>query len=385
VEAAAKKEVEEPGVHDLVRSVQAVQRRLDDDGEGSPPYCAVIGVADGAPAKSRAPGKTAGLISELDVRRGEARFVVTLWATRDAFRRGASAFLAGLGGTSTVLQQGYVAEVAPRRGGFWSRTTLGTKLVSLVAILGALSALYTYAGTIFEPASVGVVHATPDLLNLLAGDEIRSQIRVVARTRASSVVIDTIPVALVPQAGDASPFKADYQMLPALAPGQSQELAVSGPSPAKRPGSTEPERYDLQATVVARGGLLSWQRRFPSPPRQVRIWQELQWTEAPAPSSKCQAQCLFTGQIYAGRNYPNGVRVQVSIADGRLNLGGLTIDGVSTKGNPSQGSSVSTGIWQTGALQGFNAYPYSILVQARDSTKAVGNWQGVKPNIVLQE
>jgi hypothetical protein len=385
VEAAAKKEVEEPGVPDLVRSVQAVQRRLDDDGEGSPPYCGVIGVAEGAPAKSRAPGKIAGLISELDVRRGDARFVVTLWATRDAFRRGASAFLAGLGGTSTVLQQGYVAEVEPRRTGFWSGKTLGTKLMSLVALLGALSALYTYAGTIFEPASVGVVHTTPDLLNLLAGDPIRSEIRVVARTRSSSVVIDAIPVALVPQPGDASLFKADYQMLPSLPPGQSQELAVFGPSPPMRPGSSEPERYDLQATVVARGGLLSFQRKFPVPPRQVQIWQELQGTEQPKPSPKCQAQCLFTGQIYAGRSYPNGVRVQATIADARLDLGDLTIDGVATKGSPSQGSSVSTGIWQTGALQAFTAYPYTILVQARDSAKAVGSWPAVKPKIVVQE
>lgn len=383
MDAAPKKEVAKPDSRDLASAAQGVQKRLDDDGQGSPPYCVVIDAADGVLARSRVPGKTTGLISELDVREGNAGFVVTLWATREAFRAWSS--LAGSDAIPNFMHQGYVADVEPRRTRFWSRKTLGTKLLSLVAILGALSALNTYAATIFESASVGVVHTAPDPLNVLAGQEIRSQIRVVARTRASSVVIDAIPVVLVPKTGEAIIFKADDQMLPSLPPGQSQELAVFGTAPPLRPGSTEPERYDLAATVEARGGLLSFQRKFRAPLRPVKIWQELQWTQQPVPSAKCQAQCLFTGQIYAGRTYANGVHVQVTVADARLNLGGLTLDGVSTKGSPSQGSSVSTGIWQTGPLQAFNAYPYSILVQARDSTKPAENWQAVKPTIVLQE
>jgi hypothetical protein len=364
----AEKRAKGPTLAELSQPGEDLQDRIDEEGERSAPYCAVIGADIGIPlSQRRSAERPVGMISDLDVR-NDIRFVVTLWATRDAFNRGLSLLYPELGGSPKTLHEGYVVDVRSRRRSRLKSMKPGTKLLSLVALLGALSALYTYAGTIFEPADMGIVHTTVGTIDVLAGDSVRAEIRVIARTRMSSVVIDALPVALVSEAGSV-PLPVDYEMLPALAPGQS----------------TRPDLYELAATVLARGGLLTSRRSFHAPARKVRIWQELQWTDQPVPSPKCQSQCIFTGEIYSGRNYPNGLRGQVSIDDARLDLGSLTINGNSIKGSPVQGTPLSTGMWQTLPLQPFTTYTYSVFLQARDGVTKSVTWGMVKPKITFEE
>jgi len=384
----ANKGAQGPTVSGLSRPAEEVQQRLDDGGEGSAPYCAVIGADPGAPQAQSPPAKRpAGLISELDIRKENARFVITIWATRDVFTRGVSFVLARLGGSSTILNQGYIADVETQRPGFWKRHNLGTKLLSAVAILGALSALRTYAGAIFEAADVGVAYTETGTLDVLEGDDLSPTIRVVARTRVSPVVVDQIPVALV--AAGRAPIKLDdidYRIVPPLAPGQSQELVVLGQAPAKST-SPDPDVYQLQPTILARSGLIRSRKSFQPHPRKVQVWSELYWTHQPKPSESCKSQCIFTGEINVGRSYPNGLRAQVSIDDAHLELDKLNVVGVSTTGSSVQGTPNSTGLWQTAALQAFKSYRYTVLLRERASAtpQPFSGWSNVKLKVTVTE
>ena len=145
-----------------------------------------------------------------------------------------------------------------------------------------------------------------------------------------------------------------------------------------------PAAYQIQAAVLAKGGLLRSPQIFSVPPRSVRVWTDLARTR-PVPSLPCQMQCLFTGDIYVGRAFPNGVRVQVSIENGRVEISAFTVAGISAIGGAVPGPEVSTGRWSVGPLVAFKSYHYTVMLRRRDDGKSMLNWNEFVPDVSYEE
>lgn len=254
-----------------------------------------------------------GLVSFYFVLPGHAPMrVVSCWATKEHFLRDGANFCSQISATLNPLH-GFIQDFTIEAKSLWQRIPVFSILISIVAILGALKALFDYYDWIFSK---------PDLA--LTTDDLRIDIVQGAELKITSSLVNNLTVAhrnikisakLVSSAGVTDKLDVHPPHIPNMPGATTQKFSVSGIAPA-------PSAYKLTIFAAAQAGRLRNAETFQLD-TDVTVWPKI-------PNGKLSSKSdngsigLLTGLVAFGKAAANGLDCELEIKGSP----GLRYDGI---------------------------------------------------------
>ena len=304
------------------------------------------------------------------IRCGRQVAVLLYWASEERARALEPVVEKALG-VSDAEVIGQVVQVLTPTMPKWTENPVkwGKWLVSVAALVGALSIIRDYFTELFGWPNVVIFAGNSAAANFHAGDplDIPLVVRNEARLGQASVHLDA--VRLNPMEGPGSPdtLHTDIAEVPQLQAGQNAEVRITGISPT--PHDPRPQRYALEVQAKAKEGFF-WRARKVSY-RQVIItfW----------PDRSTEIQVVQTS--------PSTARVEITLKPGLASNAGLRGQLTFTSVAPPEANGIAlmsgavateapiiaanpTGIvakvqFQTSSLQPFRRYSYRVSIAFR--------------------
>jgi hypothetical protein len=141
---------------------------------------------------------------------------------------------------------------------------------------------------------------------------------------------------------------------------------------------SSPDSYHFTLNVKAKEGRFWFSRIFQSPPRELKIWPDLGWT---AGKLKNAGGFIgkFTGTIFPGKPYPDGVRGEIEV------VAPVDVDiDVPSARNPDKVGIVPgrrVGMtFTTGALEKFRQYQYNVVITTTQKLTQ-GQWAAMEKQL----
>ncbi len=209
------------------------------------PYLAIFGVTKGfSLPESFSQTKYSGLLCCHVTRSSCESKLLTYWRDREYFDAS----------TDSVQQQlslnvpettGYVTDVRRPTENLWKRLKLGTMLLSLAAIFGALSALQDYFGRIFASPEVVLAQADTGKLEVVEGLPFGVTFNVVSEVRSAPSKV-ALSATIQSQTGTVvSNLAVAPSVIANLGAGQSAAIKITGIAPNHSRASGAPDVYRI--------------------------------------------------------------------------------------------------------------------------------------------
>lgn len=355
------------------------------EGRQSVPPCTAFALvpADFAMPPGFGVAKVPGLVLCHVVRSASGAQLVTYWTSRTDATESWPALAAHLG-IEAQPSVGAVTEARVQKRSRLATIRPGTWLLTLVALLGAVSALREHFGEWFESVTVGVTHADVVPLEVLESSPLNVPVRLLNRGRVARASITRATFELERKDKSASvSLDVDITGLAALTPGETVDLLVRGEAPKHESGAA-PHEWLLSGQLFAESGLLSSNARVLVPARSVRVWPRVSM-EYPKPQLGCAKDCLFVGKIYVGAGLDR-LQGHVAIADEHAALQQFSLENaVDPKIGAPEGTPPAKVAWQTGPVKAFSTLAYSFLVSTTDGrARDEREWRELKLDLLPQ-
>jgi hypothetical protein len=332
-----------------------------------------------------------GLISCHIVRdAGTPGRLITYWqgiehcrAHGDTFRRAA--------GLPEPYWMGTLVDLRVKKAQLWKRFSWKAAILTAAALFGAFAAFRDYFSVLFSAPQVAVAFSDLSPLDSVEDSQISVPLTVLNELRfAPTRIIPRSAAAHSSGAAKTVQFDFDVPMIPALSPGQSAQLRVFGTAPKHTSPRGPPDVYQLSVLVAAEAGMLRGTMEFSSvPARELRVWWEgIGWS--PIRAGNCSARCDLDTVMYAGSEYPHGVRGHVILtstaADKITDLdiaAPVLADTEPRKLSSPPGETVMKKVeFQTQPLDKFREYRFRVLLEAAKPLDQ-GHWARLAKKIEL--
>jgi hypothetical protein len=214
---------------------------------------------------------------------------------------------------------GKVIEVKCPRGSLWKRYPIGTTILTIAAVFGALSAIRDYFGVLFAAPQVELSYSALGKLDVIENTQISVPLTAVSEVRFAPTQISIDSVALQPtNEGQSVSLGADPQVLPSLVPGQSQSIKIEGTAPKvtdpQRSGNYgSPKIYDLSVKATANAGIFRFARHTPVAALTVWVWPLTPKTAIVSMPNRTSNACEMDGNVYISEPGPSGTTAKVEV------------------------------------------------------------------------
>lgn len=238
--------------------------------------------------------------------------VIVCWRGENHFRLSEARFKHDLGLTGNWA--GAVIDVQKPIDPFWKRQSLTTKILTIAALLAALSVIRDYYFVLFGAPSVGLSFSeNKKTEDVIEGGPISIPLTVLSEVRFSPMKVTFDSVSLQPRSrGTEQKLRFDNAVFANLSPGQSASLKILGVAPEHSKTQQSPETYEIRVAAMAQAGIW-WPRRSVFPPgRELRVWStRLGFSPLHLSRVVGTTVCVLEGTIYPSRAYPRGAKAEI--------------------------------------------------------------------------
>lgn len=241
-------------------------------------------------------------------------------------------------------------------------------VLAVFALVGAGLGLRDYAAVLFAAPDVVLVYPDAGHANAVVGQEFTVPLTVSSEVRFAPASVNLRSASIrLKSGGPAIEVSLNPQILPNLAAGQSQSLAVSGSAPQRTPASLTPDIYDLSVTGDAKAGIIRKRRSLADTKRELWVWPAEPGAPHPTFSHVAANLCELDGVIYISKSYPQGLAAAFTLVAPVGRVRQMYISGASNSTQEplrSDTDSVSTlkNEYQTPPLDRFQFYRYSATI-----------------------
>ena len=288
--------------------------------------------------------------------------VVTCWATKEHFVRDGARFCSQISATLDPLH-GFIQDFTIESTSLWQRIPVYSAVITIVAFLGALKALFDYYDWIFSK---------PDLA--LTSDNIRIDVVQGAELKIMPLLVNNLPVAhreielsaqLTSTAGASAKLEVHPPRIPNMPGATAQKITVTGIAPTHG-------EYKLMLFAAAQAGRLRDAQTFRLD-TDVTVWPKIPNGKISSGSEK-GSMGLLKGTVAVGAAAPNGLDCELEIKDSP----GLRYDGIFEfyfldkaplwKTNESAGNEFAIFRWSTLKIPAYQNIPFQIgLISAPET------------------
>ena len=278
----------------------------------------------------------------------------------------------------SLISSGVIIDVLHPREPVWRRYPVGSYVLAIAALFGALTAIRDYFGVLFAEPSVGFSYLSPGRLDVVEGAPISVSLAAVSEIRLGQSQAKIESAVMQPEPGVVGAqtlvLEANPQVLSGLAPGQTQTISIDGTAPTlvelRRPAI-----YKISVEATVRAGIF----RFPSHKsvvtRTVWVWPPSPRTFLRQGSKKPSGTCEYDGNIYTSGSAPQGTMVKVEILLTSQQPRGVLPRMIVS---PPPGVDLSPGFgvlktirkseFKSPAISGFQSLPYQVYLEFDNQT-----------------
>lgn len=251
---------------------------------------------------------------------------------------------------------------------FWRRYKVGTWILAMAALLGALSALRDYSAVLFAAPDVVLTQPDSGRLDIVEGTAFAASVSASSEVRITPSKV-SFASALVKPRIQGSAFglriEPDVVRLPA---GQTITVRMFGTAPEHSKGQGAPDVYDLEIKADAITGI--FRHRPIHTTRELWVWTAkdrigmARWQA----STSGKQECKLVGTLYSAAARPQGIPVEIRLSN---KLGEVTAVYVWAPSAPigppltvnDEGITTRKFEFQTAPLEGFSQYQLQVMLQ----------------------
>jgi hypothetical protein len=229
------------------------------------------------------------------------------------------AFIAGVKKDLSMdapLYSGAVIEIICPRAPLWRRYPLGSYILAVAAVFGALSAIQDYFGVLFDAPGVEISYSSAGRLDVIENAQISVPLQVTSDVRLAKTQVKFGTVTLRQtsgaSAGLAQAPEVNPQVIPSLGPGQEQPITIIGKAP-KLATSKELATYELSFAARADAGRFRFAQNISVAPRTIWVWPLNPYTSLQNAARHPPTVCEMDGHIYTSAPAPPGTAIKLEV------------------------------------------------------------------------
>ncbi len=339
------------------------------------PYCALFPVSIGFSLSPQfSVSNYAGLLFCHIIRSGPTGGqLLTYWVDELHFRAHGDTLQSQLSIAGPFLT-GPAVDLRPSKA-WWKRYPVGTTILAIAALLGALSGiLYTVLLFVSSP-DVVISYFEPGILNTLENRPLVIPVSVTSEIRFSPVKVALLRPSLRSHSPEATellnidPATFEAATIPNLGPGQSVPIKIYAIAPQLPTGQVSPKSYTLAVEATAKAGIFRFSKLAKTGDRELRVWTATLKPVITRVNSLASNTCQVDATLYLPKQYPQGLQSEITVTGSPVQITDLNIAPTKDHKTDIDDKRTTAKItFSTPPLEQFQEYHYTVYLELSEAT-----------------